>query len=285
MRVSADEIGRISGMLLQMIALFPSRTVALALGPLDIHWYGILYLLGFLIGMRLLPRLIEYRGVSLTEKQRESLLLHVFLGVLLGGRLGYVLFYGLAFYAQHPAQIFAVWQGGMSSHGGFVGVALMLLRFARRNRISLLSLTDILVVPVAIGLSLGRLGNLINGELYGTLTTVPWGMHFPGVEGLRHPTQVYAMFKDVLIALICFVHLRRSSAQQAGADAVSVSTTALFLMMYAILRFTIESLRDQPFGYSMILGFSLSRGQLLTIPLFVLGMGIWLWRSSLRERS
>ncbi len=272
-------------MLIKMIALLPSRTVAVALGPLSIHWYGILYLLGFLIGIQLLPRLLCFRSISLSEKQRESLLLHVFLGVLLGGRLGYVLFYGLAFYALHPAQIFAVWQGGMSSHGGFIGVALMLLRFARRNRISLLSLTDILMVPVAIGLSLGRLGNLINGELYGTLTTLPWGMHFLGVEGLRHPTQVYAMFKDVLIALVCFMHLRRSSAQQADVDAHSGSTTALFLMMYAILRFIVETFRDQPSGYSMILGFSLSRGQLLTIPLFVLGIGIWFWRSLLRERS
>lgn len=270
-----------------MISLFPSRTVALALGPLNIHWYGILYLLGFLIGMRLLPKLLAYRNILLSEKQRESLLLHVFLGVLVGGRFGYVLFYGFTFYAQHPSEIFAVWQGGMSSHGGFIGVALMLLRFTKRNQLQLLSLTDVLVVPVAIGLSLGRLGNLINGELYGTLTTLPWGMYFPGVEGLRHPTQVYAIFKDLLIGVVCFAHLRSSPPtpllqKERGASSRG-RTTAIFLMMYAVLRFVVEFLRDQPYGYSMILGISLSRGQLFTIPLFALGVGIWLWRLRSRE--
>ncbi len=255
---------------------FPSRTVALALGPLSIHWYGILYLLGFLIGVQLLPKLLRYRNISLSEKQRESLLLHVFLGVLVGGRIGYVLFYGFTFYAQNPFLILAVWQGGMSSHGGFIGVALMLLRFARRNHVPLLSLTDVLIVPVAIGLSLGRLGNLINAELYGTLTALPWGMEFPGVQGFRHPTQIYAILKDLFIASLCFMHLRSSSSHG--------RTTALFLMLYAVLRFIVEAFRDQQYGHLVMIGLELSRGQLLTIPLFAIGVGIWLWRSRFEAR-
>lgn len=272
-----------------MIQLFPSRIVALALGPLSIHWYGILYLLGFLIGIWLLPKLLKYRDISLHEKQKESLLLHVFLGVLAGGRLGYVLFYGGTFFLQHPLEIFAVWHGGMSSHGGFLGVALALALFTRRHRIFLLALTDVLIVPIAIGLALGRLGNLINGELYGTVTTLPWGMYFSGVEGLRHPTQIYAMVKDLFIASVCFLHLKRSSPPtpllpQERGETCSGQTTALFLILYAVLRFIVEMFRDQPYGYSEILGFEFSRGQLLTIPLFLTGVVIWFWRSRFEAR-
>lgn len=231
--------------------------------------------------MWLLPRLLRYRTLSLDNRQRESLLLHVFLGVLLGGRLGFVLFYGGSFYLDHPLEIFAVWHGGMSSHGGFIGVTLALLLFARRNRIDLFALTDILVIPIAIGLALGRLGNLINGELYGTVTTLPWGMRFPGVEGSRHPTQIYAMCKDLLIAFVCFRHLKISSPAKGS----SGKTTALFLMLYAVLRFIVEIFRDQPYGYTSVLGLMLSRGQILTIPLLALGVGIWIWRSRIQDYS
>jgi phosphatidylglycerol:prolipoprotein diacylglycerol transferase len=191
---------------------FPSRTVALSIGALQIHWYGIMYLLGFLIGAWLLPRLMKFRGLDLSRSDQESLILHVFLGVLLGGRFGFVLFYGGDYYLQHPLEIFAVWQGGMSSHGGFIGVILMLLLFCHRKKISVLSLADIIVIPVAIGLALGRIGNLINGELYGTVTNVRWAMAFPGAIGLRHPTQIYAFFKDLLITAVCLLHLSTTSS-------------------------------------------------------------------------
>ncbi len=262
-----------------LISLFPSRAVALSLGPIAIHWYGILYLLGFLIGVWLLPRIQRYRNITLNHAQRESLLFHVFLGVLLGGRLGFVLFYGGSFYLDHPLEIFAVWHGGMSSHGGFIGVTLALVHFARKNGIDLFALTDILVIPIAIGLALGRLGNLINGELYGTLTTLPWGMQFPGAEGSRHPTQIYAIIKDLFIAFACFRHLKITSSEKDS----SGKTTALFLMLYAVLRFIVEIFRDQPYGYTQVLGLMLSRGQLLTVPVFLIGFGIWCWRKSSKK--
>lgn len=251
--------------------LFPSRAVALSLGPFDIHWYGLMYLLGFLIGIRLLRCLVRHRQLDLTPAQRESLLLAVFLGVLLGGRLGFVLFYGGSYYDAHPLEILAVWHGGMSSHGGFIGVLLALLIYCKRQNINLFALADVLVVPVAIGLALGRLGNFINGELYGTVTTLPWGMSFAGAEGLRHPTQLYAMLKDLLIALVCLRHLRwpRTDSQPPG------RTLAIFLILYAVLRFIVEIFRDQPYGYTSVLGIMLSRGQMLTLPLFVLGLGVW----------
>jgi phosphatidylglycerol:prolipoprotein diacylglycerol transferase len=229
-----------------------------------------MYLLAFLFGMWAVPRLTKYRGFTLTADQRDVLVFDVFLGVLLGGRLGYVIFYGGSDYFSHPLKILALWEGGMSSHGGFIGVMIAILVFAYRQRVPLLALADVLVAPVAVGLALGRLGNLINGELYGTVATLPWGMYFPGVQGLRHPTQIYAVIKDLSIALVCFIHLRRSGL--AGQARFGV-TTAVFLLMYSVLRFWVEIYRDQSFvGTYMIGGLRLSEGQVLTIPVFLVGI-------------
>jgi phosphatidylglycerol---prolipoprotein diacylglyceryl transferase len=261
--------------------LFPSRIVAFTVGPIDVHWYGIMYLLAFLIGMLLLPRLQKHRGLWMDVRARESLFVHVFLGVLLGGRLGYVLFYGSSYYLQHPAEIPAVWQGGMSSHGGFIGVIAALLLFTRRHNIERLALTDVVLIPVAIGLMLGRVGNFINQELYGTVTSLPWGMAFPGADGLRHPTQLYAILKDALIAGLLLLHLTKTSwtknrKTQAG------YTTALFLLLYGAFRFIVEHFREQPQGYVDVAGLLLSRGQLLTLPVFAGGVFLMLY---LRSRS
>lgn len=257
-----------------MIQFLPSRSVALALGQFEIHWYGIMYMLGFLIGLWLLPKFLQYRKLTLNERQRESLFVSVFLGVLLGGRLGYIFFYGGTFYLEHPAEIIAVWHGGMSSHGGFIGVFFALFYFARRHHIHFFALLDVLIVPIAIGLALGRLGNLINGELYGTVTNLPWAMGFPGVEGSRHPTQVYAMLKNLFLACVCFLHLRSS----VGAAKKVGQTTALFLILYSVLRFAVEFFREQTYESISLYGILLSRGQLLTIPLFALGLALYLRR-------
>lgn len=264
-----------------MIELLPSRAIALALGPLQIHWYGLMYALGFLLGIAMLPRLLRLVGLSLTAKDREHLFLSVFLGVLLGGRLGFVLFYGGTPYLEHPLQIFAVWRGGMSSHGGFVAVILALILFARYKRIELLRLTDAITIPVAIGLALGRLGNLMNGELYGTLTSVPWGMHFPDAEGLRHPTQIYAMLKDLLTLALCFSYLQLVPVEHRVPGRVS----AIFLMTYGVLRFIVEMFREQPYGYSEFFGASLSRGQVLTIPIILLGVALFMYTCFSRSRD
>ena len=162
----------------------------------------------------------------------------------------------------------------MSSHGGFIGVLIALLWTVRKHRWDLFVLADLITVPVAIGLALGRLGNFINQELYGPVTTLPWGIAIPGVEGLRHPTQIYAMIKDLFIASVCFWHLRY--AQKKG------QTMALFLILYGLLRFLIEYVRIQEYGWIHIGFIALSRGQLLTIPIFLFGMGL-LWKS--REKK
>jgi phosphatidylglycerol:prolipoprotein diacylglycerol transferase len=255
-----------------IMSIFPSRAILLSIGPVAIHWYGVMYAIAFVLGIFLLPVMAKKRGFLLSRSQLDSLFLSLFLGVLLGGRIGFVLFYGSTEYLVHPLRIFAVWEGGMSSHGGFIGVIIALIAFSRQQHVSLLRLADSVVVPVAIGLALGRLGNFINGELYGTVTSLPWGMYFPGAEGLRHPTQLYAVLKDLLIATICYLHLRVTQRSfRPGA------TAALFLIQYSSFRFFVEYFRDQPYGFVSILGWSVSYGQLYTIPLFIFGVGFYCW--------
>lgn len=258
-----------------VIQFFPTRQIAINVGPLAVHWYGIMYAVAFLVGIALLPRLSRISRLQLTSVMRDNLVLFMFLGVLLGGRLGFVLFYGGGYYFAHPLEMLAVWQGGMSSHGGFIGVALALFYFAWKYKVDLFRITDTIVVPVALGLMLGRLGNFINGELYGTVTSLSWGMHFEGAEGLRHPTQLYAMVKDLLLATVCYFSLLSSYKHE---PAPTGTTTSLFLCTYAVLRFLVEIFRDQPYGYTQVLGFSLSRGQILTIPLFLLGLVLFFMR-------
>lgn len=268
-----------------MIDFLPSREVAVQIGSFSVHWYGLMYLSGFLIGAMLLPHLQKLRWLKLTADDRSSLLMHIVLGVLIGGRLGYVLFYSPAYYLDHPSEIFQVWLGGMSSHGGFIGVLIAVWYYSHKRYVSLLAVLDTIVVPVAIGLALGRVGNFINGELYGTVTGVPWAMSFPGAQGLRHPTQLYAVIKDLLIASACFVHLFSSASgiPELSRSRVHGTTTALFLILYAIFRIFVEHFREQPFGFATVGGVSLSWGQLYSVPIFLLGIGLvfWIkWRNS-----
>lgn len=252
-----------------MIDFLPSRAVALSIVGFDIHWYGLLYLLGFALAAVLLPTLQKYRGLSLDRDTWMSLLSWSVIGVIVGGRLGYVLFYESAYFMSHPAEIIAVWKGGMSFHGGLLGVVIVIGLFCRARKISLWAIGDTIVVPVAIGLALGRLGNFINQELYGTVTALPWGMAFPGADGLRHPLQLYGIAKDLLIAGFCFWHLQATRMKSVG------KTGALFLILYGIGRFLLEFIREQQYASTDFLWISLTRGQLLTLPLFITGVIVW----------
>lgn len=256
-----------------MIALFPSRTVALEIAGFGIHWYGLLYFAAFAVAWWLLPRLQKYRGLHLTGDEWSTILSWGVVGVIVGGRLGFVFFYEPAYFLVHPLEVFAVWHGGMSSHGGFIGVTLALWYALRHKKGQLLAIADCVVVPVAIGLAFGRIGNFINQELYGTVTTLPWGISVPGVDGLRHPTQIYAVIKDLFIAVSCFMVLRGN--HRPG------SAVALFLMLYAVLRFTLEFFRQQTESTLLSLGpIIISTGQLLTTPL--LFIGVWVWMKTQR---
>ncbi len=247
---------------------FPSRQVALELFGFSVHWYGIMYMLAFLLSYELLLRLQRYRSLGLSREDIASILSFGIVGVIVGGRLGYVLLYEPLYFLSHPLEILSVWRGGMASHGGFLGVGIALLLTLRKRGVPLLPFLDIVVVPAALGLALGRIGNFINWELYGTVTTVPWAMAIPGVEGLRHPTFFYAFIKDFFIAFVCFLHLRSGRG-------VPGTTFALFLTFYGVLRFIVEFYRDQQHAFVDIGFMSLSRGQLLTIPFIVVGITLF----------
>lgn len=251
-----------------MIDLLPSRAVFIDLFGWQIHWYGLLYLAAFAIAWFLLPKLQSLRSLNLSKDEWSQLLTASVIGVIVGGRLGFVLFYEPAYFLSHPFHIFAVWQGGMASHGGFIGVTIALMWSLRDKKNLILPIADVVVVPVALGLACGRIGNFINQELYGTITTLPWGINIPGEEGLRHPTQLYAVIKDLFIATVCYLHLLKTS--------VPGRTLALFLMLYGALRFIMEFFREQQGQFVEIGPLAFSDGQILTVPLFVAGLILWL---------
>ncbi len=261
-----------------MIEFLPSRPVFVELFGFAIHWYGILYLLAFLLALALLPNLQRFRSIALTQDEWASAMAYAVLGVLIGGRMGYVLFYEPHYFAQHPREIFFVWNGGMSSHGGFVGTAAALCLFCVRQRVNVRRFADIVTVPAFLGLGLGRIGNFINEELYGTVSSLPWAMAFSSAEGLRHPIQLYDTLLSFFLALVCFLHLRRPTTRPGR-------TFALFLFLYGVVRFFLEFIREQQYPLLDIGVMHLTRGQLLTIPLVLFGALLWVWFSNVRKEE
>jgi phosphatidylglycerol---prolipoprotein diacylglyceryl transferase len=248
-----------------MIEFFPSRTVAMSIGAFPIHWYGLLYAVAFLVGVPIAQFLAKKAGLLLTVKQWNAVANAVILGVILGGRVGYMFLYELHSLLQNPLSLFAVWQGGMSSHGGFIGVAIALLYVARVHKIPLLPLIDVLTVPIALGLMLGRIGNMINQELYGSITTLPWAVSIPNVEGLRHPTAEYSAIKDLFLAGICLLGIYMRVFKFPGV------ITGYFLIAYSVLRFSIEFIRVPTHAVIWCGFFTCTRGQLFSIPLCIVG--------------
>ncbi|MCK9510084.1 MAG: prolipoprotein diacylglyceryl transferase [Pigmentiphaga sp.] len=245
--------------------------VALQLGPVAIHWYGLMYLLAFVLAWLVGRRLIA-RGVTrLTRRDLEDVLFYGILGVVLGGRLGYVLFYKPAYYLGHPLEIFAVWEGGMSFHGGLIGVIVVLLLFAWRRGYHAFEVGDFVVPMVPLGLAAGRMGNFINGELWGRVTDVPWGMVFPAArDGLaRHPSQLYQFALEglLLFAIVWWVARR---PRRLG----TVSGT--FLVGYGVLRFVAEFTRE-PDSFLGLLAGGLSMGQWLSVPMIIAGALVLGW--------
>lgn len=196
------------------------------------------------------------------------------LGVIVGGRLGYVFFYDAAYFLGHPLKIFAVWEGGMASHGGFIGVAVALLWVMRRlDWTQKWAIADLAALPAAIGLGLGRIGNFINQELYGVIADGRWGMHFDGVEGLRHPVQLYDAFAQWGIALLLFILLIRGAFRDTPGRLFG-----LFLILYGVVRFLLEYVREQHGVLFHAVDMVLSKGQLLTVPLLIIGVLIVIGR-------
>ncbi len=237
--------------------------VLLKVGPIEIRYYGIIYALGFIIGYLFLKYQGKIRKINLNEQQLDTFLLHIIIGVLLGARIFYIIFYNLQYYFHHLLEIFFLWNGGLSFHGGLLGGTFALYIFCKKNNIKFLDMADILSMPLAIALALGRIGNFINGELYGRITTLPWGVKFKGVEGFRHPSQLYESMKNLVIFSALW-SLRKKNLKRG-------TLFALFLMMYAVFRFLIEFVREP----EVYVG-SFTMGQVLSIPLFIIGAYILL---------
>lgn len=264
---------------MSIIQFFPSRAIALNIFGFGIHWYGLLYLFSFIIAYYAVQTLQRYRHLALTKAEWSDIISYSVLGVLIGGRLGYVLLYEPAFYSTHVLEIFYVWRGGMSFHGGLIGTSLALLYACEKYRLSFLTVLDVAIVPIAIGLALGRLGNFINLELYGTVTTLPWGIAIPNIEGMRHPTQIYAMGKDVLIAFVCYNFLKRTAHKN-----LHGMVTGIFLVLYGCLRFAIEFFRVPTHSLIKWGALTFTRGQLYSIPVCLLGIGLIVYSLQMYKR-
>jgi phosphatidylglycerol:prolipoprotein diacylglycerol transferase len=249
--------------------------VAFSLGPLAVRWYGLMYLAGFAAGWWLGARRIGQGLTGVTRAQFDDLFFGTVVGVILGGRLGYVLFYKPGYYLQHPLEILALWQGGMSFHGGFLGVLAAMWFVARRHRLAWLEVMDFLAPLVPIGIAAGRLGNFINGELWGRATEVAWGMVFRGAGSLpRHPSQLYEMALEgvALFALLWWFSSRPRPRGQ---------VSALFLVGYGAARFVCEFARE-PDAFLGFLALGLTMGQWLSLPM--IAAGVWLFGWSGRRR-
>lgn len=253
--------------------------VALQIGPLAIHWYGLTYLVAFGLFMALGRRRLRHEpfaSIAGTGAWRradvEDILFLGVMGVVVGGRLGYCLFYKPGYYATHPLEVFAVWQGGMSFHGGLIGVLVAMAWFARSRQRPFLQVMDFVAPCVPTGLAAGRIGNFINGELWGRVAdpSLPWAMVFRGAgSSARHPSQIYQfLLEGLLLFVLLWLYARRP--RRLG------EVSAAFLVGYGSLRFAAEFFRE-PDSFLGLLSLGMSMGQWLCVPMILAGIGLWRW--------
>jgi phosphatidylglycerol:prolipoprotein diacylglycerol transferase len=251
--------------------------VLIHLGPFAIRWYALAYIAGILLGWRYGVALIRNERIwppaasPINVAQMDDLILWITLGVIVGGRLGYVLFYGRDTFLSDPLEVVKVWHGGMSFHGGFLGVTIAIIAFARVNRVDMLRLGDLVAPCVPIGLFFGRIANFINGELWGRPTTLPWGIIFPGTnDGVpRHPSQLYeAGLEGMLLFLILLLATHRLHWLR-----LRGAVTGLFVLMYGLFRIALENVRQPDAGFDHM-PFGLTMGILLSTPMVL--AGVWL---------
>jgi phosphatidylglycerol:prolipoprotein diacylglycerol transferase len=240
--------------------------VIVQIGPFAIRWYALAYIVGLVIGWRYCVALTRKPGAWVNQQQLDDFLMWVTLGVVLGGRLGYVLFYQPGYYLERPFEAIAMWRGGMSFHGGLLGVVVAIVWFARRRDLLILAVADSIAGAVPIGLFFGRIANFINGELYGRPADVPWAMVFPYTDQPRHPSQLY---EAVLEGIVLFIVLRVLEVR--GARERPGLLTGVFLIGYAAARIFVEFFRE-PDRFLGTFAFGSTMGQLLSLPLAAFGL-------------
>jgi phosphatidylglycerol:prolipoprotein diacylglycerol transferase len=239
--------------------------IAISLGPLKIHWYGLMYLIGFAAVWYLGQKRAKQPGSPVKPEAIEDLVTYGAIGVILGGRIGYILFYNFSEFLNNPLILFKIWQGGMSFHGGMLGVFIAMWLFGEKHNCSMLQLTDFAVPAIPIGLGLGRIGNFINSELWGKPADVPWAMVFPNGGPLaRHPSQLYEAFLEGVV-LFVILWLYSSKPRPVGA------TTGMALLFYGCFRFFVEFFRmpDAHLGYLALEWVTM--GQILSTPMIIIG--------------
>ncbi|MFV0448280.1 MAG: prolipoprotein diacylglyceryl transferase [Vibrio sp.] len=245
--------------------------VLVAIGPISVRWYGMMYLVGFLFALWLANRRADKSDGAWNREQVSDLLFAGFLGVVIGGRVGYVVFYNFEMFLADPLYLFKVWTGGMSFHGGLLGVISAMIWYARKNGRTFFGVADFVAPLVPFGLGMGRLGNFMNSELWGRVTDVPWAFVFPNGGPLpRHPSQLYEM---ALEGVVLFFILNWFIKKPRPLGSVS----GLFLAGYGTFRFLVEYVREPDVQLGLLLGGIASMGQLLSLPMIVLGVLMMVW--------
>lgn len=235
---------------------------------LSVRWYGLMYLVGFALAMFIANKKAEQPNSGWDKEQVSDLLFYGFLGVILGGRIGYVMFYQFGYFLENPFYLFQINTGGMSFHGGLLGVIVAIFWFARKTKKNFLELGDFAAPLIPLGLGAGRIGNFINAELWGRTTDVPWAMVFPGAGALpRHPSQLYEFFLEGIVLFI-IIYLFGKKKRPAG------SIGALFLLGYGVFRFIIEYFRERDAHLTDGIYNFISMGQILSLPMIIIGGGV-----------
>ena len=249
--------------------------VLFSIGPFAVRWYALSYVAGLLFGFQLLRRRAARSSDDVSADNIDNFLVWATFGIIIGGRLGYVLFYNFQYFLANPVEIFATWRGGMSFHGGLLGVVIAGLLFCRRHKLSPLILGDMLACAAPIGLFFGRIANFINGELYGRVTDAPWGVVFPyGGPEPRHPSQLYEAFLEGLVLFAVLNIMWRSEKIRANSGVL----TGSFIAGYAIARMIVELFR-QPDSHIGFLTLGSTMGQWLSVPMLIIGVGMIIWGS------
>ena len=241
--------------------------VLLNLGPLEIRYYGLFYVIGFILAYYLILYLSKKKLIKINKDQTENLLVYTGIAGIIGGRLFYVLIYNLQYYLQNPFEILAVWNGGLSIHGGLIGGIIGIYLFCKKYKFNILEILDLIAIPFTLAHALGRIGNFINGELYGRITDVSWCVNFPNVDGCRHPSQIYQGIGNLFMFSVLWV-LKDKKLKKG-------SLFSIFLILNSVFRFNLEFLRepDPQLGF-VVLG--LSMGQVLSVIVVIIGIALYM---------